>query len=826
MGITDFFAGEIVAELLKQLIAISRKSVTCRSSALRLIEYIEGLLPIIQEIKFSGVELPQHRQRGLDNFSQILSNGLQLASKVLKSSRWNMYQQFHLARKMEKFERTVSKFMEGLAPAHVLADVHHVRVGMDVGFDRLERQLDAIKIGVDTNDGRFGAALRRVEEEEERWWECNFGGICGAGLELGKRKLKDMLLAGNECFRVIGIHGIGGSGKTTLAREICRDDQIRSYFKDMVFFLTVSQSPNVEELRRTICSLISGFNIMGCREIIPQEKLQLDYENPVPSLVVLDDVWSQSVLEQLIIKIPGCKYLVVSRSKFPPSIVQYSYELDLLSENEAMSLFCYSAFGQTCIPHSADKQLVEQIVDECKRLPLALKVIGASLNGQSEMFWISARNRLSRSQPFCESHEVQLLERMKISIDFLSKPARECFLDLGAFPEDKKIPLDILVNMWVELHNIEEDDVFSILVELSDKNLLTLVKDARAGEKYSTYYEISVCQHDVLRDLVIHLSNLDCVNKRRRLLMPRRGEGLPKEWERNIDEPFNAHLISAHTGEMREMDWLRIQCPKTEVLILNFSSNVYFLPAFLENMPRLKALILINYSTSTAILHNTSVFSTLTNLRSLWIEKILVSYPLLPDTTIPLSNLKKMSLILCDMSNAFDRSTVELPHLFPNLSELTMDHCINMIRLPSSIGRMHTLKSLSVTNCDGLQELPFDLGELKLLQILRLHACPNLRRLPSVSGNFVSLKCLDISQCVNMEGLPEGMGGCTGMEKIDMSGCPKMKNLPTSLAGLRSLRRVVCDEDVSWLWKQMEKIVFGLIVHVPEECFTLDWLME
>lgn len=118
-------------------------------------------------------------------------------------------------------------------------------------------------------------------------------------------------------------------------------------------------------------------------------------------------------------------------------------------------------------------------MDECKRLPLALKVIGASLKGQSEMFWTSAKNRLSRGQPLCESHEVQLLERMKLSIDYLSERERECFLDLGAFPEDKRIPLDILINMWVELHDIDEQEAFAVLVQLSDKNLLTLVKEAR-----------------------------------------------------------------------------------------------------------------------------------------------------------------------------------------------------------------------------------------------------------------------------------------------------------------------------------------------------------
>jgi len=50
---------------------------------------------------------------------------------------------------------------------------------------------------------------------------------------------------------------------------------------------------------------------------------------------------------------------------------------------------------------------------------------------------------------------------------------------LGSFPEDKKIPLDVLINIWMERHDLDEEDAFAVLVELSNKNLLTLVKDAQ-----------------------------------------------------------------------------------------------------------------------------------------------------------------------------------------------------------------------------------------------------------------------------------------------------------------------------------------------------------
>ena len=65
---------------------------------------------------------------------------------------------------------------------------------------------------------------------------------------------------------------------------------------------------------------------------------------------------------------------------------------------------------------------------------------------------------------------------------------------------------------------------------------------------YGSYYEISVSQHDVLRDLAIHISSHENVNHRTRLLMARREKGVPKEWERNIDQPFLARIVSIHTG--------------------------------------------------------------------------------------------------------------------------------------------------------------------------------------------------------------------------------------------------------------------------------------
>ena len=138
----------------------------------------------------------------------------------------------------------------------------------------------------------------------------------------------------------------------------------------------------------------------------------------------------------------------------------------------------------------------EQVVAECGKLPLALKVIGASLRDQNEMFWLSVKSNLSRGHSIGESYEINLIDRMAISTDYLPEKIKECFLDLCSFPEDRKIPLEILINMWVEIHDIREAEAYAIVVELSNKNLLTLVKEARyANCKLRNAFQHVQCLH-------------------------------------------------------------------------------------------------------------------------------------------------------------------------------------------------------------------------------------------------------------------------------------------------------------------------------------------
>src|ERR1044072_362513 len=100
-----------------------------------------------------------------------------------------------------------------------------------------------------------------------------------------------------------------------------------------------------------------------------------------------------------------------------------------------------------------------QIVRGCKGSPLVLEVLAGTLCKQPFEFWETMKERL-KNQPIFKSNN-DILKHLQKSLDLLegepSNKEKECFMDLGLFPEDQRIRVPSLIDMWAELYELDED---------------------------------------------------------------------------------------------------------------------------------------------------------------------------------------------------------------------------------------------------------------------------------------------------------------------------------------------------------------------------------
>ncbi|XP_043696759.1 probable disease resistance protein At5g66890 [Telopea speciosissima] len=636
------------------------------------------------------------------------------------------------------------------------------------------------------------------------------------GLDLPLMELKKMLLF-REDVRVLGLCGPPGCGKTTLAAMLCRDKDVKDSFKNNIFFVRVSSTPNLKEIVERLFQQMMN----GTRTFLDDEDAVIQLGNllerePKATLLVLDDVWDDSVVQKFVFRIKEYKILVTSRTEFPT--LDDTYSLKMLTEPDAMALFRHSAL----FPQSGngnrnyeepDWDLLNKIVSGCKGLPLALTVIGHSLRRQPPRVWQYTERKMSSCSIF-ESHTV-LLNSLGTSIDILEKNVQECFMDLSSFPEDQWIPASSLIDIWVELHGINEVDSYFNLRELSTKNLVNLIEISRdAGEIDGNMNKLFVTQHDLLRELAIYRSQ----QQGTRLIMDeRREDSLLK---RKREQEFSARLVSIHAGEKFLSNWCDMHFPEAEALILDFFATKYTLPPFMDKMEKLKVLIIVNhghYYTQLSCLTTPGYFSHLKRVR---LEKVLI--PSLNEISMPLKNLQKISLFMCQFGPV-SSCEIDFPYVFPNLVEMDIDYCNDLVELPQGICHLAHLQNLSITNCHELSALPEGIGCMRDLKVLRLHACTKLSELPDSLRELEELRFLDISDCINVE-LPEWISDLHSLRKVNMGGCSEVNELPCSAINLVHLKNVICDEGTANLWKRLKFHLPELNITVRKDDNNLFWL--
>ncbi|KAG8372116.1 hypothetical protein BUALT_Bualt12G0033000 [Buddleja alternifolia] len=494
--------------------------------------------------------------------------------------------------------------------------------------------------------------------------------------ETRKKIVEDIMeaLRGGE-VNMLGICGMGGVGKTTMAKRIMKRARAEDLF-DEILMVVVSQPVDMSKIQLEIAE---SLDLKLEVESLPARahKLNARLMGTKRTLVVLDDVWEILKLEELGIPcesgVKGCKILLTSRNRdvFDAMNVRKDFGLQILLEEEAWFLFREKV--GTCVDDMHLVSIAREVARECKGLPIALVTVGRALKDKKTKFiWEDALQQLKSSNATHVLAEVY--KPLKLSYDLLdNRHAKDVFLLCSLFPEDANISLECLtwyllgLGMFEGIRNLKEtrNKVYT-LVELLKSRFLLLDGDD----------EHHVKMHDVVRDVVIFIASQ----------------------KRLVDPNFNS------------IDWWLehsySDCNWTSVFLIERLQ----LPIVLE-VPNLRLLLIHNGPFSSEIEMHDQFFEVMEKLNVLSLTNISFKAEALQ---LP-KNLKALNLEGCTLES------VSVVGQLLNLQILRCHSCNLITELPTEIGRLIHLRLLDFSDCTSLKRVaPGILSSLVRLEELKM----------------------------------------------------------------------------------------------------------
>uniref|UniRef100_A0A6N2KM27 TIR domain-containing protein n=1 Tax=Salix viminalis TaxID=40686 RepID=A0A6N2KM27_SALVM len=254
------------------------------------------------------------------------------------------------------------------------------------------------------------------------------------GISSRVRGVISLLTGARNNVGIVGIHGIAGIGKTTIAKAVF--NYLYSRFEGSSFLSSVkeiSDKPNglVKLQERLLHDILKSkvWKISNVDEGINLIKERLHRKNV---LVVLDDVDKREQLEALMVERcwfgNGSKIIVVTKNKHLLTEVEVDgmYHAMELDRDESLQLFSLHAFREIR-PKKNYEELSEKVVDYCKGLPLVLKILGSHLSIRDKAGW---EIDIPRWQNIPHA---DIQAKLRVSFDALDVDSSEIFLDIACF---------------------------------------------------------------------------------------------------------------------------------------------------------------------------------------------------------------------------------------------------------------------------------------------------------------------------------------------------------------------------------------------------------
>ncbi|XVE63835.1 hypothetical protein DITRI_Ditri07aG0052800 [Diplodiscus trichospermus] len=364
------------------------------------------------------------------------------------------------------------------------------------------------KYGIKNIGEGISAAMERLRKQRKSSPRGEEKDI--VGLDDNIAKLVTQLVQTEDQWHAISIVGMGGIGKTTLAKKVYNHGDIQARFPTRAW-VYVSQEFSTRDILHAIIKQVATTS-RNLERLQEEELEEILYEHLLKKryLVVLDDVWSIQAWNSLSEAFPdrnnGSRVMLTTRNKsiaLKADARSVPYDLDFLSEENGWILFCKKAFIDSTNSHRSPQleEIGKEVVEKCAGLPLAIIVMGGLLSRKRNLGeWKRVLSNMS-------SHFAQdpngVSAILALSYNDLPYHLKSCFLHLGQFPEDHPIPTHKLFRLWIAESLIPqqgermEDVAEDYLNELIDRNMVQVAK-------LSVNERVKQCRlHDLLRDLSI-----------------------------------------------------------------------------------------------------------------------------------------------------------------------------------------------------------------------------------------------------------------------------------------------------------------------------------
>ncbi|KAH9687128.1 AAA domain-containing protein [Citrus sinensis] len=518
----------------------------------------------------------------------------------------------------------------------------------------------------------------------------------------------------DDSFKIIGVYGMGGVGKTTLVKQV-RKQVMEDKLFDKVVMAEVTQTPDHHKIQDKLAFDLGMEFHLNENEFQRASRLCQRLKQEKRLLIILDNIWTKLEFDKV-----GIPYgdvdekdreddrsrrtiILTSRSRdllCNDMNSQKNFWIDALSKDEALQLF-EKIVGDSKKTYDF-RPTTDEIVEKCGGLPVALRTVASALKNKSLASWKDALNQL-RSSNLREIRgmDADVYTSIKLSYDFLeSDEAKSLFLLCGLHREGHLIHVHYLLRygmglgLFRNVYTLEAvRNRVDALIDSLKASCLLLDGDAEDEAK----------MHDV-----IHVVAVSIAAEKLMFNIPNVAD-FDREMEETIREgPIAISLPYRDIQELPE----RLECPQLKLLLL-FSkrdSSLQISDLFFEGTEELK------------VLDFTRIF-----------------FSSLPSSLGCLINVQTLCLDGC------------------RLNDITI------------IGQLRKLEILSFRDSD-VKELPLVIGQLTRLQLLDLSNCSSLVVIaPNVISKLSRLEELYIGNSFSQWEKVEGGSNASLVELIGLS---------------------------------------------------------